>query len=447
MKLSELISPLDAKLIGADAQFDSVTIDTRALNPGEFYIALKGENFDGHDFIAAAEEKGAIAVLAEHPVTTKKIPVLQVEDTLIALGKLAAWHRAKFSIPVIGLTGSCGKTTVKEMTRSILAEKNCVLANQGTLNNHIGVPLTLLKLTQEHQYAVIEMGANHPGEIAYLTQIVKPTVAFINNIAGVHLEGFKTLDGVALAKAEIFSGLAENGCALINADDHYASWLQTQIGNRPVAYFGLKNTSTENTARKVTIDENGRATFILHTPQGETEIHLSVYGEHNVLNALAAAAAAQAVGASLQEIRAGLEKMESVSGRMTLREGIHGARIFDDAYNANPTSVKAALDALAKYPGERIIILGDMGELGPEAENFHRDIGLYAKKSGVQQFFAVGKLMQHAVDAFGKGAYHFADHDSLSSAVKEILNANTTVLVKGSKSAKMGKVVEKIIQK
>lgn len=447
MKLSELISPLDAKLIGADAQFDSVSIDTRAIKPGEFYIALKGENFDGHDFIADAEEKGAMAVLAESPVTTKKIPVLQVKDTLIALGKLAAWHRAKFSIPVIGLTGSCGKTTVKEMMRSILAERHCVLANQGTLNNHIGVPLTLLKLTQEHQFAVIEMGANHPGEIAYLTQIVKPTVAFINNIAAVHLEGFKTLEGVAHAKAEIFSGLDKDGCALINADDHYANWLQTQTDNRRIVHFGLKNTTSEYNARNVMLDETGHATFILHTPQGETEIHLSVYGEHNVLNAVAAATAAQQVGASLQEIKAGLEKMESVSGRMTLREGIHGARIFDDSYNANPTSVKAALDTLAKYSGERIIILGDMGELGPEAENFHRDIGLYAKKTGVQQLFAIGKLMRHAVDAFGKGAYHFADHDSLSNAVKEILNANTTVLVKGSKSAKMGKVVEKIIQK
>jgi UDP-N-acetylmuramoyl-tripeptide--D-alanyl-D-alanine ligase len=447
MKLSELISPLDAKLIGADAQFDSVSLDTRTIKSGELYIALKGENLDGHDFIADAEEKGAVAILANHPVDTKKIPVLQVDDTMIALGKLAAWHRAKFSIPVIGLTGSCGKTTVKEMTRSILAERYCVLANVGTLNNHIGVPLTLLKLTSEHQCAVIEMGANHPGEIAYLTQMVKPTVAFINNIAAVHLEGFKTLEGVAHAKAEIFLGLDKNGSALINADDHYANWLKTQIGDRRISYFSLRNSTAENTASHITIDEVGRAKFILHTPQGDVDIRLSIYGEHNVLNAVAAAAAAQQLGASLNDIKSGLENMQSVSGRMTLREGIQGARIFDDSYNANPTSVKAAVDALAKYSGERIIILGDMGELGPEAENFHRDIGLYAKKAGIQQFFAIGKLMQHAVDAFGKGAFHFADHDSLSNAVKEILNANMTVLVKGSKSAKMGKVVEKIIQK
>lgn len=443
--LSEICAYLNASLKGADVAFDAVSTDTRTLNPGELYVALKGENFDGHNFLDNAIAKGAIAAIVDRPLSTS-IPTVQVVDTRIALGKIAAQRRQKLNPVVVALTGSCGKTTVKEMIYSILAECGEVLASKGTFNNNVGVPLTLLKLTDKHRFAVIEMGANHPGEIAYLTQLVRPNVAFINNVAPAHLEGFHSLEGVAKAKSEIFQGLSEEGVALINADDNFAKQIYNVVQNRRVFFFGIKNTRVDIFARELAVDKDGHYSFVLHTPLGEAPVKLSAFGQHNVLNALAAATAAYAVGASLPAIQKGLENMRPVSGRLIARPGYGGARIFDDTYNANPSSVTAALEVLAQSVGERVFVMGDMGELGVEAEKLHHDIGVLAKQLGIQQLYACGSLSRAAVAGFGKDGYHFATQAELTAAVRNILRSHMTVLVKGSRSAKMENVVAGLVQ-
>jgi len=438
--LTDLCSQLDAKLIGSDATFTSVSIDSRTLKPGDLFVAVQGENFDGHDFIQQVEAQGAVAAIVSRPVDCK-MPLLQVADTRLALGKLAALHRQKFQLPIIALTGSCGKTTVKEMLRSILTQCGSVLASQGTLNNDIGVPLTLLQLTDQHRYAVIEIGANHPGEVGYLTKLVKPQVAFINNVAPAHLEGFGSIEGVAKAKAEIFQGLPADGIALINADDNFASWIEAQLPKLTKIRFGIQHEDVAVTAQDIVADDLGYYGFVLKTAHDAINIKLPVLGKHNVLNAVAAATAAQAVGAGLTAIKQGLEAMAPVKGRLVMRSGLAGSRIFDDSYNANPFSVAAALRVLATYPGERIFVMGDMGELGPDAENHHRAMGVLAKELGIEKLYAYGKLSSATVQAFGTGAYHFATQAELSDSVRTILQAGMTVLVKGSRSAKMENVV------
>lgn len=446
MKLSEITQYLNGQLKGADAQFQFVSTDTRTLDAGDLFVALKGPNFDGHTFLRDAKKKGAIAALISQSVDSD-LPTVQVENTHQALGQLSALRREETPIPLIALTGSSGKTTVKEMIRSILSECGPTLANQGTLNNDIGVPLTLLKLTPQHRYAVIEMGANHPGEIAYLTKLAQPDVAFINNIAPAHLEGFGSIEGVARAKSEIFQGLKKEGIALINADDHYADWLQQLLKSRSVQRFGMNNTHVDFCAHNLQSDAHGYFSFILHTPSDKVEIKLQLLGQHNVLNAVAAAAATHAIGISLAAIKNGLEKAQPVAGRLAPRAGINGARIFDDTYNANPTSMKAALQVLAKYPGERVFVMGDMRELGNDAEKMHREVGQYAKELNIQHLLAWGELSRFAVKEFGNGGRHFENQSELSAAVREILHPEMTVLVKGSRGAKMEKVVECLVNK
>ena len=441
--LAKMSAVLSGKLINQDVEFSTVSTDSRNIKPGQLFIALVGPNFDGHQFIKEITQKGAAAAIVSKPIKTD-LPLLQVADTNKALGQLAAWHRQQMQLPIIALTGSCGKTTVKEMTRCILAECGTTLANEGTLNNDIGVPLTLLKLQPEHRYAVIELGANNPGEIAYLTQMTKPQVAFINNIAPAHLAGFGSIEGVARAKAEIFTGLKENGIALVNVDDHYANWIKEKLNGKKIITFGIEH-AADFQAQTLKADAEERFSFILKTPQGEINIQLPVLGKHNVLNALAAAAATSAVGASLNAIKAGLEKMRAVSGRLVVRQGQAGARIFDDTYNANPFSVRTALQVLANYKGERIFVFGDMGELGEQAEQMHQEIGEFAKQLGINRLYAWGKLSKATVKAFGEGAYHFDDKSQLSDAVKNILKPDVTVLVKGSRSAKMEQVVAALL--
>lgn len=444
MKLSALSSYLNAELQGSDAVFESVSTDTRKIKPGEFYVALKGENFDGHKFLDQAVDKGAIAALVDRKVALS-IPTIQVANTRLALGEMGAWRREQLDLPVIALTGSCGKTTVKEMIRNILAQCGSVLANQGTLNNDVGLPLTLLQLQQHHQYAVLELGANHPGEIAYLTGLAQPNVAFINNIAPAHLEGFGSIEGVARAKAEIFNGLSKDGIALINADDSFAPWLTTLLSGRRVLRFGLEQQNLDFSARDIVTNEQGHQQFVLLTPAGETKILLPLLGRHNVLNAVAAAAASFAVGANLEAINIGLTTMQPVAGRLVTLQGFGGARIFDDTYNANPSSVKAALQVLSQYSGDRVFIMGDMGELGDGAEDYHREIGHMAKQIGINQLYACGRLSTSTVEAFGTGGHHFADQSGLSDAVRAILHPAMTVLIKGSRSAKMENVVAALV--
>lgn len=458
MKLSDIASFLDAALRGHDVEFQNISIDTRRIKPGELYVAIVGEQFDGHDFVAQAKAQGAIAAIVSKPVTTD-LPTLQVADTRMALGKLAAYHRRQFNIPVIALTGSCGKTTTKEMLRSILVAANSplsqaeedarragedVLASVSSFNNDIGVPLTLLQLNKAHQYAVIEVGANHPGEIAYLTQIVKPTLAFILNVAPAHLAGFGSIEGIMQAKSEIFAGLAEDGIAMINADDKFADEWRELLKDQHSVTFGVHQ-AADYSATEIKANDDGCCSFVLNTPAEKIAIQLSLFGEHYVLNAVAAAAAAHSIGVPLTAIKQGLETMQAVKGRLVLKPGKAGARILDDTYNAIPYAVAASLRVLAKYSGERVFVFGGMREIGATAQEEHMRIGELAKQLGIQQLFAYGEYTDATVKAFGAGAHYFASQAELSDAVRDILRPDMTVLVKGSRGSKMENVVQVLV--
>lgn len=436
---SELSKKLSAAHIGAEVTFRFINRDSRTIKPGEVYIALKGENFDGHDFIKQAQDKGAIAAIVSKSIDTS-LPLLKVADTRLALGKIATLRRNNLDLPVVAITGSCGKTTTKSLLAAILSQCGETLATQGTLNNDIGVPVTLLHLTEQHQYAVIELGANHPGEIAYITHLTRPTIAIITNVAPVHLEGFKDLAGIASGKGEIFEGLARKGVAIINADDSYAQYWLSLTQNLKVLTFGLTSPATIF-ATDIYFDEQQLPHFNLNTPTGKIDIQLNLLGQHNILNALAAAAAAVELNVSLAKIKAGLQSVRSVDKRLTKRLGINNAQIIDDSYNANPAAFKMALEVLAQNNGEKILIIGDMGELGEQAEFYHAQVGNMARQYGIAQLYAVGKLSEHAVKAFGVGASHYPTQAALISAIKPQLNAKMTILIKGSRSARMENIV------
>lgn len=445
LQLSKILNISLTSQTDGNLSFKTISTDTRTIQPGELFIALKGPNFDANHYVKEAAKKGAVAAIVSEPVASD-IPILLVEDTCLALGQIAAFHREQFDIPLIALTGSAGKTTTKVMLASILQQCGSTLATEGTLNNHIGVPKTLLRLSNEHRYAVIEMGANHSGEIAYLTNMAKPTVAFITNAAAAHLEGFGDLPGVARAKGEIFQALAKDGTVIINADDQFCSYWQGITKNYSPIYFGIKN-SAAFTAKDIHINEEGYASFRLYTPQGEIDIQLQIAGEHNVMNALAAAAAAQAVGASLAEIKAGLETAHPAYRRLVIHKGHAGATIIDDSYNANPLSVKAAIALLAKKAGEKIIALGEMRELGPAAASYHQEIGRVAKELGINHLYAYGQLNEFTVKAFGEQGFYFDDQTAMIDALRTQLNPDVTVLVKGSLSTQMDKVVKALLEK
>jgi UDP-N-acetylmuramoyl-tripeptide--D-alanyl-D-alanine ligase len=445
MLLSQAAQALGAKLVGQDARFSAVSTDSRSIAAGDLFVALQGENFDGYKFVSGAAQAGAVAAVvnaASFGGEAAPCPLLLVEDTRLALGRLAAHWRAQFSIPVVGLTGSNGKTTVKEMLASILraaaGSADAVLATEGNLNNDIGMPLTLLKLRAHHRYAVIEMGMNHPGEIDYLTHIARPDVAIINNAASAHLAGLGSLEAVALAKGEIFSGLADNGTAVINADDPYAGlWRELAKGHR-VLRFGLDAEAEIGACWDVT--EYG-IKMEISTPQGVANVQLHVPGAHNARNALAATAAAVALDIPLFAIAAGLESFSGVAGRLQRKVAPGGAVVIDDTYNANPDSMRAALKVLAQQRGRRIFVMGDMGELGDDAARLHAEIGGEARRAGIEELLALGPLTAHAVNAFGPNARHFERIEDLLSALDSALSAGTTVLVKGSRFMKMERVV------
>ncbi len=423
-----------------DTAFCGVNTDTRTVRPGELFVALVGPSFDGHDFVAEAAQQGAAGAVVSRAVEAD-FPLLYVEDTREALGRLAAARRAAFDIPVVGITGSNGKTTIKEMTAAILAQRGAVLATRGNLNNDIGMPLTLLRLADSHRYAVIEMGANHPGEIAYLTGIARPTAAVINNAGPAHLEGFGDVAGVARAKGEIFQGLADGGTAVINADDAYADLWRDATRDRMQLCFGIETTDAQVRAASIAAGAAGTQ-FTLITPQGSVDIALRLPGRHNVMNALAASALALAAGAQPADIKAGLDGLEAVGGRLHAVAGRGGARVIDDTYNANPASLAAALAVLAANAGTRILVLGDMGELGGEASVLHQQAGKQARAAGIDRLYGIGELSRLAVSAFGEGGRHFADHAALAQALLPELGADFTVLIKGSRSSRMERVVE-----
>ncbi|MDH5651524.1 MAG: UDP-N-acetylmuramoyl-tripeptide--D-alanyl-D-alanine ligase [Gammaproteobacteria bacterium] len=441
LHLSEAAVATGGEVMGADVLFTGAGTDTRTIKSGELFIALRGPNFDGHDFVQQAQEKGATAVLVDHAMDID-IPMLVVKDTRIAMGKLAHAWRKRFNIPVIAVTGSNGKTTVKEMLASIFSETGQVHATKGNLNNDIGVPLTLFELGEQHGSAIIEMGANHAGEIAWLVGLADPDVAVITNAGAAHLEGFGSLEGVARAKGEIYQGLSEKGYAVINADDRFAPLWREFAAPRQRIEFGLNDHHDVTAVYTPAMDGNA---ITVTTPHGEVQIKLTLLGRHNVMNALAAISAAIVMDVALDDIKAGLEKMRPVPGRLQIKPGINQSRVIDDTYNANPSSVQAALDVVCSFPGRHFLALGDMGELGGDAAAMHRRVGEQAREKGLHGLYTTGELAANAADAFGAAAFRFATQSEMIAALQNDLQADTTLLVKGSRRARMEKVVDALI--
>ncbi|WP_068829578.1 UDP-N-acetylmuramoyl-tripeptide--D-alanyl-D-alanine ligase [Pseudomonas sp. BMS12] len=447
LQLSEVCAALAARVVGADVAFSAVSTDSRKIEAGQLFIALVGPNFDGHDYLADVAAKGAVAALVQREVPGAPLPQLVVADTRIALGQLGALNRAAFAKPLAAITGSSGKTTVKEMLASILRAGlgGPVLATHGNLNNDLGAPLTLLELAPEHVGAVIELGANHIGEIAYTVGLTQPQVAVITNAGLAHVGEFGGPDKIIEAKGEILEGLAADGVAVLNLDDKaFATW-QARAAGRQVLSFALNNSAADLHCLELWRDARGCAGFSLVGVAGVARIQLNLLGEHSVANALAAAAAAHALGVPLVGIKQGLESVQPVKGRAVASLAPNGLRVIDDSYNANPLSMCAAVDILAAFSGRTVLVLGDMGELGEWAEQGHRDVGAHAAGK-VDALYAVGPLMAHAVAAFGEKGRHFADQASLIDALRAE-SGDTTILIKGSRSAAMDKIVDALLQR
>lgn len=446
MTLQQTAQVLNGRLVGKNLRFKSVSSDSRKISIGDLFIALRGENFDGYGFVNQSAQNGAVAALVNvdsYHNHAMDCPLILVDDTHLALGKLAAHWRKQFDIPLVAITGSNGKTTVKEMLASILRSAaggaGGVLATKGNFNNDIGMPLTLLGLNAQHRYAVIEMGMNHFGEIDYLTRIAAPNVALINNASGAHLQGLGSVEAVAQAKGEIFNGLQHGGTAIINGDDEYAPLWRVLAGAEQLLEFGLNPQADVSGAWQ---PHGDGLRLDVSTPLGAFVANLQVPGEHNARNALAATAAAIALNISLEKIAAGLESFGGVAGRLQRSVGKRGATIIDDTYNANPASLHAAINVLAQASGKQVLVLGDMGELGEDAAKLHAEIGGAAHHAGIEKLLALGDLSRNAVREFGKGAQHFERIEDLQSELDKELDDHTTVLVKGSRFMKMERVVQ-----
>jgi UDP-N-acetylmuramoyl-tripeptide--D-alanyl-D-alanine ligase len=421
-----------------------VISDSRALEAGALFVALRGERFDGHQFVPEAQQKAAAGALVERQVAAP-LPQAVVPDALAGLTAFAAAWRGAFDGTVVGITGSNGKTTVKEMTGSILACEGPTLVTRGNLNNHIGVPLTLCRLEHAHRYAVIEMGANHRQEIAHLASVARPDVGLVINAGPAHLEGFGGLEGVAQGKGEMFEALGAGGTAVINADDRYASfWRGLARGAGRVLTFGVREHAdfSARDVSSVAAGEGFTTEFVLVTPLGKRRVRLALAGEHNVLNALAAAAAAYGAAAGLDAIVEGLGRMRPVAGRLETKQLPRGARLIDDSYNANPASVRAGLRALSALEGEHWLVLGEMRELGEASPQLHAEIGEFARSCGVTRLFAVGDEARHAVETFGAGATWFKGVEDMTAVLAAELRPGVTVLVKGSRSNRLERVAD-----
>ena len=436
MSLAEAAAVLDANLRGGDARFSGVSTDSRTLRRGELFVALRGERFDGHEFLKAAAGAQAAAVMVDRKYGGEyPLPALVVDDTRRSLGDLARYWRARFSPALVAVTGSNGKTTVKEMLAAILrghAGEDAVLATRGNLNNDIGLPLTLLGLRHAHRYCAIELGMNHKGEIAYLAGIARPTVALVNNAQREHLEFMRSVEEVAAENASVYEALPAEGVAVINADDAHAPHFLSRAGKHRTVEFGLEHGTVTGRYKLERLTSELR----LRTPAGEADAILAIPGLHNVRNALAAAACAHAVGIKTSTIAEGLTAFRPYTGRLQVKRAASGATVIDDSYNANPDSVRAAIDVLASSPAPTALVLGDMGEVGERGVEFHREVGEYARAKGVTQLLAMGEATRDTVTAFGQGARHFAAVDEL---VREI--HAKTILVKGSRFMKMERVV------
>lgn len=460
MTVQEAAAILQAGWSGPDVLFRGVSTDSRTVAAGELFVALTGEKFDGSRFVQSARLKGAVAAMVplaagDDAGLPQDFPLIRVADTRLGLGHLAAQWRSRFVMPVIGVTGSNGKTTTKEMIAAILRKATAaespllagrdqgVLATEGNLNNDIGVPQMLLRMRHHHRYAVIEMGMNHVGEIAYLTQLAKPDLAVITNAGAAHIEGLGSIEAVARAKGEIFKGLGPQGIAVINTDDSYATLWRELAGDRQVIGFGLQAHAQVRTQLQ-TGQEDQQILFQL--PAGAVGIKLHALGKHNIYNALAAAAATYAIGISNEAIAAGLESFRGVQGRLQKKCGLHHALLIDDTYNANPDSVRAALAVLAAAKGRKILVLGDMGELGHSAIDLHRTIGRDARNAGLDQLLTLGELSAYAAEEFGQGARHFESVDELLGVTEHLLAEDVTLLVKGSRFMHMERVVKQLEQ-
>jgi UDP-N-acetylmuramoyl-tripeptide--D-alanyl-D-alanine ligase len=429
------------RLEGADRAFAGVSSDTRTLAAGDLFVALHGPRFNGNGFVGAALAAGAAAALVDTPQPVGLAQIV-VADTQVALTRAGQAWREALAIPVIGVAGSNGKTTAKEMTAAILSEAGSTLATRGNLNNHIGVPLTLLRLEPGHRFAVIEMGANRAGEVADLVKVARPTVGLITNAGAEHLEGFGSLEGVARAEGETVAGLAADATAVINADDEFASLWRSMTAARVVTFGIASEADFRASDLRTSLGSDGFLTrFRLSSPLGRTDIELRLGGRHNVANALGAAAAAAAAGATLEQIARGLGVMRAVPGRLQLKQAACGAWIIDDSYNANPSSVRAGIEVLASLEGRRWLVLGDMAELGEFAADEHCGIGTFAREHGIERLFATGALAALAVERFGNGGQWFPDTEALTRELLRVLVSGTSVLVKGSRVNRLERVV------
>jgi UDP-N-acetylmuramoyl-tripeptide--D-alanyl-D-alanine ligase len=442
--LQDAANLLGGKLIGEDHPYGCVSTDSRTLKPGSLFVALRGPNFNGAEFVSAAAARGAIGALVDSAAAASGVSQVLVSNTLQALQDLAKAWRVEFNLPVVAVAGSNGKTTTKEMTAAILSRMGVCMATRGNLNNHIGVPVTLMRLESSHRSAVIEIGANRIGDVAELMRLVQPTVGLITNAGAEHLEGFGSLDGVAKGEGETVACLDSSAIAIINADDAYAGYWRGVATAGRIITFGV-HAEADFKARNVIqgIERGEFATrFTLSCPLGERLITLKAGGAHNIGNALAASAAAGAAGASLDEIVAGLADFRAVSGRLQLKPGSRGSWIIDDSYNANPSSVRAGLEVLRSLSSVNWLVLGDMAELGQSAEDSHAHMGRYARECGVKRMFAIGPLSTRAVETFGSGGEWFPDVDSLIRRLQAELSAGVTVLVKGSRINRLERVVQ-----
>ncbi len=444
MDLAETARAIEGSAHGR-ARYSGVTTDSRAVAAGDLFVALRGEHFDGNQYVEEAFRRGAAAALtSRHVAPGSPLPQVVVADTRIALGRLAAHWRSRFAIPLVALTGSNGKTTVKEMISAILVAHtvapNAVLATGGNLNNDIGMPVTLLRLRDANRYAVIEMGMNHAGEIDYLARIARPTVALVNNAQRAHVGILGSVEAIAHAKGEIYAGLDASGTAVINEDEAFAPYWKSLNGARSVVTFGFSEKAM------VRASFSGRDVRFT-TPRGEFTVTLQVRGEHNVRNAMAACAVAVALDIPLNAMRAGLAGFGGVPGRQQRRRGPGGSLVIDDSYNANPESMKAAAQVLAQEHGRKVLVMGDMGELGADAAAMHAEVGAFARDAGIDALMALGEASRHAVQAFGKGAAHFDDIDALTKAAQREAAGGAAILVKGSRFMRMERVADALAGK
>lgn len=459
MNLSTAAKLMNGQLFGDDALFFGAATDTRLLKAGQLFFAWKGEMYDAHLLLEVAASSGAIAAVVEHYNPQINLPQILVKDSQKALGRLAKAWRKEWHGLCFALTGSNGKTTLKEMIASICTEVGKSHATAGNLNNHIGCPLTLMGLKPEHQFGVIEMGANHPKEISYLTHLACPDIAILNNAGMCHLEGFIDIQGVATAKAEIFEGLTSHGTAVINLDDPFGQfWINhvnNQNANIKIITFGF---SADVDVHLINPAQNTNKPLLIRTPQGDLKVHLNLLGIHNIRNCLAAVAAAVAANIPLAAITSGLEKLIPVKGRLQEVMLTPHLTLINDGYNANPSSLKAGIDAIIEKnktniaisgaPSEVWLILGDMLELGEQSTQLHFECGQYAKQAGVTQLFAIGTNCQESCRGFGEGAKHFQTHNQLIDFIISKLTEtqqNTTLLTKGSFSMNMAKIVDALV--